>query len=69
MKKHDTMSFEEAEERAWKAADEIIEEFENSDPSARDRLFTQSMLLLMRGHNIPTPAVLARAGGAGSDKE
>ena len=52
MKKHDTMSFEEAEERAWKAADEIIEEFENSDPSARDRLFTQSMLLLTKQFRV-----------------
>jgi hypothetical protein len=55
-KHNDILSLEEAEKRAWHATDQIMEKFENSDSSARDRLFSQSLSLLLKGNTVPAPA-------------
>ena len=51
----DILTLEEAVRRAWDAADEIVARFENYDPSARYRLFSQSLLIFLKHFNILPP--------------
>jgi len=51
----DILTLEEVERMSWDVTDAILAECENNDPSARGRLFSQSLLLFLKHLNVLPP--------------
>ena len=51
----DILTLEQVEQMAREIADILVERFENNNPSARERLFSQSFLIFLKHFNILPP--------------